>query len=500
MKTTVPLCLGSLLLAMGCGDDSKSGGAGGAPAGGGGQGTGAMGTGAEGTGATGASGGSGGGVPDVPLIGEVLTCGVAGTTGGMAPGADLQRYDLDLAVFPDALCNDGTGAVLYFRPYSGQANRNRWVVQLLGGGFCSTAQSCADRWCSEGTPFSMTQMTSNVAPAGGTVGNGIFERRPDNPIGNYNHVLLRYCSSDLHAGMSRDVIVQANVPGTADPTEFRMHFLGTSILDATLATLRAEGVAPLEYTLDGGTTEMPDLDDAVLFILAGASAGGSGTTTQVDRVAASFSAPAPQVAALIDSAFTPDRSLVGYDQSVLCADQGACSYEEVLALEASSTVYSVRADESCVEWHADNDPDNAFRCDDEGHVIRHHVSTPMVVRQGQRDTLLSGNFLDAGLGVTPGAPPMTLNDYEALVRADLEALAALQTDAEEGIDIARAPGVFGPTCDKHETLRSTADTFDVSIDVNGQDVFMFDVITNWGLNMQPSIAVTPAGGVETCVP
>ena len=71
---------------------------------------------------------------DVPSIADVLECGRNGA-GGLARGRDaslLQRHDVDLAAFPEALCNDGTGAVFYVRPHEGDANRHRWVIPAPG--------------------------------------------------------------------------------------------------------------------------------------------------------------------------------------------------------------------------------------------------------------------------------------------------------------------------------------------------------------------------------
>lgn len=461
----------------------------------------------DGTGGAGGTGSStttasstGTGTSSVPLIGEVLTCGVADAIGGMAKGTDLQRHDLDLTAFPDALCNDGTGAVIYYRPFEGAANQNRWVVQLVGGGSCGTAQECAERWCGVNTAFSMTQMTSNVAPQGGTVGNGIFERRVDNPVGNFNQVMVRYCSSDSHAGESRDVVVDALDPVTSEPRQFRMHFLGASILDATIATLRGEGVPLLSYTIGGSSTPMPDLDDAELFILAGASAGGSGTLTNVDRIATQLKTghPGLGVVALVDSIFFPDRSALGYDKSDPCVDHGLCDYAAVTKGATDAQIYASRPEDSCEAWHAANDPSGAFECADPGHLIRHHVTTPMFVRQGQKDSLISSNFIDAGFGTSPGGPKLTLDAYAALVRDQAALLPNLSNSAEEKALVTRAPGVFSPSCNKHETLRSTPDTFDVTIQVDGTDRHFFEVVANWAMSTMPSVAITPLGGVETC--
>src|ERR1051326_9566064 len=69
-----------------------------------------------------------------PIISEALTCGVFHGAGGIQPGNDLQRQNVDLTRFPKALCNDGSPGPFFFRPYEGEPNRNKWVVYLIGGG------------------------------------------------------------------------------------------------------------------------------------------------------------------------------------------------------------------------------------------------------------------------------------------------------------------------------------------------------------------------------
>ncbi len=101
-------------------------------------------------------------------------------------------------------------------------------------------------------------------------------------------------------------------------------------------------------------------------------------------------------------------------------------------------------------------------------MIRNHVTTPMFVRQGQTDSLLSDTLIGAGFAI-PGYGPVDLAGFAELVRIDLAALADLPSSAEEGTALVRAPGTFGPSCDKHETLRDTPHTFDVTIDADGRE-------------------------------
>jgi hypothetical protein len=78
-------------------------------------------------------------------------------------------------------------------------------------------------------------------------------------------------------------------------------------------------------------------------------------------------------------------------------------------------------------------------------------------------------------------------------------LSRIQTTAHEGDTITTAPGWFGPTCNKHETLRNNANTFDVQIRDGGQTYTMFDVIQNWISSDTPS-GVIPSSSDETSCP
>jgi len=54
-----------------------------------------------------------------------LPCGKPGTAGGLAAGVDLARMTVDTRRHPNAVCNDGSPAVYYVRPYSGEENRDK---------------------------------------------------------------------------------------------------------------------------------------------------------------------------------------------------------------------------------------------------------------------------------------------------------------------------------------------------------------------------------------
>jgi hypothetical protein len=445
----------------------------------------------------------------VPTIAAALAaCGNPGQVAGLPGGTDLQRVNVDLTAFPDALCNDGSGAAFFFRPSATVNGQSRWVIELMGGGGCKSPDDCANRWCSVGTNFGMQQMSSTLLPAAGTVGRGILYRGPgaSNPLADANHVLLKYCSSDNHSGHSGPLVVNAVHPTNGLPVQFQFRFEGQAIFDALIATLRRDGAAPPDYTIAGGpAVALPDLDDATEVVFAGASAGGGGVINHADRLGellratntACVGAPTCplQYRALTDSTFGPNREPLNWNTSTYCIQNGLCSWQDVLT--AGTSMYVSHGDESCETWHAANAPATAWLCNDTDHVIRHHITTPMFVRMGLRDQLLSSNLIATGVTV-PGQGPMTLNLFAQLVRNQLLGLANLPVLAEEGAAITTVPGVYGPPCAWHDTLESNLQVFNTQVLSGGSFYSMFEVADNWVLGGAPTSVVYVPGDPATC--
>jgi hypothetical protein len=57
----------------------------------------------------------------------------------LTAGDELQRFTLD---HPQAVCNDGTPAVLYVRPATDPALAKVWSIHVQGGGACSSWAGC----------------------------------------------------------------------------------------------------------------------------------------------------------------------------------------------------------------------------------------------------------------------------------------------------------------------------------------------------------------------
>lgn len=434
-----------------------------------------------------------------PNISVALDCGAAPPAG---PGnsKELQRHAIDLGVFPDALCNNGDGAVLYFRPYEGEQNKDKWVINLNGGGSCAGGAACAARWCwcqsidgPDGCPFaesttnfSMGNMNGDERPS--VAGTGILRRgdpkRPS-PFSDWNQVRVVYCSSDTWTGTRRDVPFEATHPKTGEPVSYSIHFLGARILDAALATLRRDGVDAPRYTFGASPRDLPDLDDAAEVVLSGDSAGGSGVISNLDRVADLLRAHNSHcqggacplvVRGLIDAIVGPEMARLEFGASFV-ADLGGSTYADYLTYLASIPEKNrgAIADASCLAHHADD----AGPCADITHVIRHHVTTPFFVRMALLDGLISSGYAEAGYE-DPDLGPMTLETFAVVLQRELLGFPDLPDSAEEGDAIGVAPGVFAPACPKHDTLHDDGEVYQTAITPpGGAPLTLFDVFEPW---------------------
>ena len=446
--------------------------------------------------------------------------------GGTSTNGELQGLEIDTTVFPDALCNDGTKAVLYYRPFRGAQNRNRWVISLRGGGGCGSASGCATRWCACNSttrcPFASTttNFTLDNMSGGGRrsvdVG-GVLQRDAfPSPLQDYNHAQFVYCSSDGWRGAARGVSNTTTHPITGQSVTYVMHFLGTKILEADLKTLRADGVAPLNYALQTTAAVMPDLDDAQEVVFAGDSAGGAGIINNLDWLAETLrqrhvgcdggAACPPRVMGIMDAIVGPDLSRLDWSNSI-GRDAGIVTYQGFTLLSPPATSTG-RGDQSCLDWHRANQPATEASCTDTMHLVRHHVTTPFVVRMALLDSLISGNYEELGVAdpvlgpftKTPQGVPLV---FATVLARELNAFPNLRSTAEEGNAITVAPGVFAPSCSKHDTIHTNSEVFGVSITPDGgSPLFFFDVFNAWRDGGTPTgvISSDPRRSDTVCPP
>ncbi|MBL8684160.1 MAG: hypothetical protein JNK05_33610 [Myxococcales bacterium] len=431
-----------------------------------------------------------------PFITEALDCRFD-APGGPGSG-DMQRHSLDLTRFPDALCNDGTGAVLHFRPARGAANRNKWVISLRGGGSCISGIDCASRYCGcsnaraamcpgipaeNRTNFTADNMSNTVAAL--LPGRGVILRDGGptmvNPLADYNHVYLQYCTSDVWSGTRRDAVLDGVHPRTGAPLRYRVHFLGSRVLDADIATLRRDGVSALVHA--GTATQMPDLDDAEEVVFTGDSAGGIGLVQNLDRLATTLRASNTRcagatcplrVSSLIDASTGPDMSRLDFSMT----DFG--TYATFLSRNwaAQTTYWGVRTDESCVEYHRSRSPGSESSCSDFSHTIRHHVTSPFFVRMALLDGLIFETYRSLGLRDSMMGPLSGMVFAQTLGR-ELAGFPMLSTTAEEGASIRTPSGVFAPLCTDHDTIFEDVEVYGTSITLAGTTYKLFDVFDPW---------------------
>lgn len=223
-----------------------------------------------------------------------------------------------------ATCNDGSPAGYYLRKSHGS---RRWLVYLEGGGFCSSAASCEDRY------RNMTELMTSKSWSLSKIGIGILSTDPqENPSWwNANHVLVPYCSSDAWSGNASREEARGN-----------FSFLGTRILDKVIDALLLEGLYHSKHLL-----------------LAGSSAGGVGVILNLDRIAKRLKASGSrvQVRGLADSGWY----LIGDHHPLIrrCLRRGAknCSRASH-AIQQGMAYWRGIVPEDCARRH----PDEKWKC------------------------------------------------------------------------------------------------------------------------------------------
>jgi hypothetical protein len=156
-----------------------------------------------------------------------------------APPGQWQWVD-----FPDALCRDGSTTGIGVRYGTGDG----LVIYFQGGGACFNALTCANN----PARFGANDFTGPSF--------GIFDPGPDNPVGDWTHVFIPYCTGDVHAGNRPDQQSEAGI----------QQFVGyrnvTAYLERIVPTFKGVGHV----------------------LVTGMSAGGYGAAFNYDRIATAF--------------------------------------------------------------------------------------------------------------------------------------------------------------------------------------------------------------------
>jgi hypothetical protein len=142
---------------------------------------------------------------------------------------------------------DGTVSGYYFEPATTSESQTKYVIHLQGGGECASKQACdtnvnSKRGSSKYFAPNMTLWFFNAPD-------------PKNPLLDWNHIHVPYCSQDLHSG---------TVTQPSNET-YGYFFSGHLVFQAVVAEL----------------TELHGFGQATEVVLSGASAGGIGTWVNV---------------------------------------------------------------------------------------------------------------------------------------------------------------------------------------------------------------------------
>ena len=425
-------------------------------------------------------------------ISIALPCGRVGVAGGLPSGADLGKVTIDTAKFPNAICNDGTPAVFYYGPATTNADRNKWIIFLQGGGACNSGLACAERWCSINSNYGIDKMSTSVAkPA--IRGDGFLSPDAGNYFGTWNRVLVYYCSSDQWQGTKSNTL-SAPIPGTEgqNAVPYAIEFRGSFIVDAVLDTLRNDTpsvkrrVSRHEIESDG--SPWPDLDDADAVLFAGSSAGGNGVRNNVDRVAAKLKTTNPGLdfRAVIDAVFTPDTSERDYSQSRNCLQNPVnCTYEGYTRTAWQTldvALIAGRGDASCVTYHIAQEPGSEWICNDKNHIMLNHIATPFFVRQDLQDPDVGGNYVEDKFG--------TASDFAISIESTFRNFPAGEEPRST------EPGIFAPQCADHESFSHGVEVFNVRIG----GINWHDTLRNWWTGAQPKQVIKAYTGTPGAAP
>jgi len=360
----------------------------------------------------------------------------------------LHRVTLD---DPLAVCNDGTPAVLFVRKAdAAAANAHDWVIWLAGGGQCGRAAECADRWCDrQQGPYSALIMSARFEEWTKSQ-QGIFSRGAGNRFGDFNHVIVPYCSSDAWIGTRTldTEPAQSLFSGESYPG-YRIAFHGRYIVDAAIAALRA-GV-----TSDDGEETLEPLTAAESVVLSGSSAGGFGAIQNANRVAALIRERRPA----IDVQLVADAINRPYQED---AARGVTATTVNLGQQIAAAVHAFHGglvDDACLTAH----PLDPLVCTQAMHVFVHHVGLRSFAQMDLEDiTIGPWAYADHA-------------DFGMASRELLEGLVIGTTSFPEPIAVQQL-GLFAPRCCHHVTL-SSPDFYDLVVPRGGAN--LNDTLWDW---------------------
>ena len=249
-----------------------------------------------------------------------------------------------------AVCLDGSPGGFYFAPAKDPTLASSWILNVEGGGWCSSPETCAARAFG---PTAHLGSSANWLPnmTAGTM--GLFSTRPSlNPdLAGANHVYLKYCDGNSFASNRDDPVV---VGGR------RIYFRGKRLLSAILTTLLQPHFG---------------LRKATDVLLSGCSAGGLAAYLHADDVGAFLAKEVPglrRYKMASDSGFFVDHRNI----------EGLAVYEEQMRSIFFLSNASAGVNRDCI---AAQPASEQWRCNLAQYTYR-HVRSPTFVIQSALDS------------------------------------------------------------------------------------------------------------------
>ena len=310
-----------------------------------------------------------------------------------------------------ALCADGSRPAFFIAP--AVVPSDNWLFYFSGGGSC-VGGDCIDDYdtsehsemttCSNGcvnNDFARSSVYAEATPG------GILSNSPGNPFRDFNRVRMRKCTYDGYRGDTSE----SWLPTSTGLWIERVHHHGYRVIARVFEQLAAGGGPP-------GFT-VPALANAQLITIIGNSGGGATVALTGDalRDLVRLTAPQARVRLVVDAHYLPhiqheatvnathlppappNEFLVPWGGSGKLPLAGGCppapapcsisrKYDGVQLrngglLDVAYRTYNAKLDASCLASHADPSP-----CNDEMHVLLHHLSTPFAITMDQHDSVL----------------------------------------------------------------------------------------------------------------
>ena len=185
----------------------------------------------------------------------------------LAPGSVLAQEWEAVAPGGDTICSDGSP----YRFFVHRGDPNRLLIEFEGGGACWSGSTC------EADVYNRKVLSDPEAARQAGQLQGIYDRtNPANPLKDYTHVYIPYCTGDLHWGNA-----------TATYTS----------LSGSPYVVQHKGAVNAATALNWAGENVPAPSQVVV---AGCSAGGYGAALWSAKIARAY--PGARMVELADSA------------------------------------------------------------------------------------------------------------------------------------------------------------------------------------------------------